>query len=264
MDKPTLRLLLLVVPVALVVAAPAARAESYPTVPYRLVAGSTYQEGCFENCDCPIIEEQAMTGGFDLVFYPFAGPLWTVAVEHVDWSVPTLGKELTGQGIYRRGGDMQQLWLDLQIDGAPAVTFDSGWVPGGDSYPFIDVTLSMHGLYCWDIALHVRAKPVLETPYLAVDDAQLSWSELPDVASYDVLCGDLMGLRAHDGEFGAAIDACMADDLAAHTLAQDVEVAAGAAVWFLIRPQGGSWDSGGVSQAGSRDASIAASTLACP
>jgi hypothetical protein len=207
--------------------------------------------------------EQPMTGSFDLVFYPFLGPLWTVAVENADWKVPSLDKDLVGQGVYRRAGDSHEMRLDLQIDGEPPVAFDSGWVSGGDLYPFIDITLAKNGLYCYDIALHVRARPVDERPVLMVDVGRLDWSAVLNDSTFDVVHGSLTTLRASGGDFASAVDACLADDLPEPTMQEDVAVAPGEVVWFLIRRHGGSYDSGGAGQDGSRDEEIAASPLAC-
>jgi hypothetical protein len=240
-----------------------ARADEFPTVPYALVEGSTYQEGCFDPCECPLLQEQPMTGSFDVVFYPFAGPLWTVAVENVAWSVPTLGKEITGHGIYRRAGSQHSLQLELQIDGEPPIAFDSGWVEGGALYPFIDITVTKNNFFCYDIVLHVRAKPT-GGPRLTVDGTQLVWTPLGEAVTYDVVRGDLATLRASGGDFGVAVDACLADGCVENTLPQDVVLAPGEAVWFLVRPQGGTYDEGGAGQAGPRDENIAQSPLACP
>jgi hypothetical protein len=249
--------------VALAATVPTATADSFPTTPYVLADESTYQEGCFDPCDCAIMQEQALVGTFDLVFYPYAGPLWTVAVENVQWSVPSMGKQITGQGIYRRAGDQQNLHLDLKIDGQAPHAFDSGWVPDGNDYPLIDVTLSMNGLYCYDIALHVRAKPAEKEPYLSMNRALLTWTEVPGSSGYDVVAGNLLELRSSGGDFGSAVDGCLGQTVPGTALGENVAVAPGQVVWFLVRSAGGSYDAGDPAQSGSCDAGIASSPLAC-
>jgi hypothetical protein len=118
----------------------------------------------------------------------------------------------------------------------------------------------MNGFFCYDIALHVRAKPT-DKPRLEVDDAALRWNSVSDASTYDVLSGSLTELRASGGEFSTAVDACLANELPGTALTHD---AAADVVWFLVRPHGGSYDSMGESQAGSRDEAIAASSFACP
>lgn len=242
----------------------AALADSIPIVSYALADDSTEQEGCFEPCMCPILIEQPMTGSFDLVFYPFAGPVWTVGVERLAFDVPTLGKQITGQGIYKRAGYLQSLEFELQINGDAPRAFHSGWVEGGDGYPFIDVTLSMNDFFCYDIALRLHAKPVDAAPHLSVGRAQLSWTDARGATAYDVVIGDLTELRAKEGNFGTAVDACLADALRETVLPQNIIVAPGHAVWFLVRPEGGSYDAGDPAQVRSRDEGVASSGVTCP
>jgi hypothetical protein len=250
--------------IVLLTLVPSANADTFPTVVYDLGATSTYQEGCFDPCDCLLLEEQPMTGSFEMVFYPFQGPLWTVAIENANWSVPTLDKQITGQGIYRRAGDQQYLQLDLQIDGGEPQSFQSGWVEGGDAYPFVDVTVTLNDFECFDIVLRLHAAPTDESPRLTVDRTQLSWSAVAGASAYDVVCGDLTQLHASGGDFAGSVDLCLADALDDTALPENVIVASGQAVWFLVRTDGGTYDTGDAAQAGSRDEGIASSTVSCP
>jgi len=229
-----------------------------------LLEDSTYQHGCFEPCDCPILEEQLLEGTFDLVFYPFEGPLWTVAVEQIDWRVPTLAKSISGSGSYVRAGDMQRLQLDLAIDDDPATPFDSGWVEGGDAYPEIDVTITMNQFFCYDVVLRVHAAPALAPgTILAVARTDLSWTEMPGDPPFDVVCGDLTVLR-DTGDFYLATDVCLANDQPETGLPYSIEVDPGGAVWFLVREDGGTYDADLDAQPFSRDPGINAAAVSCP
>ena len=248
---------------------PVAAQQVYEPVSYVLTEGSTYQEGCFEPCDCPILEPQPMEGTFVLVRLPAAGPLDLFAVSNIDWLVATLGKEITGAGWYQLGGDLQILNLELQINGGEVQSFSSGTADGGLLFPKIDITVTMNNYYCYDIVLHIVAVPDPSpdpAPYLDVAPTQLAWSAVPGAQGYDVVCGDLGFLRWSGGDFTGAVDLCMADDHPDTSMEYDLSVESGAGLWFLVRdcdPQG-SYDSGGASQAGPRDAGIDASPLACP
>jgi hypothetical protein len=103
----------------------------------------------------------------------------------------------------------------------------------------------------------------------AGSSAVLSWSGLPAASWYDVVGGTMSALRAGGGDFGAATDRCLAAKTAASS-AQDGSPApaTGDGIWYLIRGANcrgrGTYDTGAASQAGSRDAKIAASADACP
>lgn len=96
----------------------------------------------------------------------------------------------------------------------------------------------------------------------------LWWSSVSGRIGYDVVRGDLGALRAAAGDFSAATRQCLADNRVPTTLPFSAIQAAGEGWWFLVRkvaPTGpGTYDSGGASQSGSRDAGIAASANTCP
>ncbi|MGD8376640.1 MAG: hypothetical protein PVF68_10915 [Acidobacteriota bacterium] len=101
---------------------------------------------------------------------------------------------------------------------------------------------------------------------LQVDLDLVSWEPLPLAASYDLVAGDLMLLRATDGDFKSASEECLADDFAGIELQDPGTPAPGQGVWFLGRPNygilSGSYDSG-LSQSGFRDAEADLSPVAC-
>ncbi len=247
----------------------AAHADGFPAIPYELQDGSTYQQGCFPPCQCPLWEPVPMEGTFALSYIPWYGPLETVAVTGVDWTVPGPGLQITGSGIYQLAGDLHQMTLDLQIDGGEPEHFNSGLVPGGDGFPLIDITLTRNDFTCFDIVLHVVAAPVeLATPTLWVDDSVLVWSSMPATGEYDVICGDLDALKDSGGDFSVATDLCLGSDHPETTLPYALEPTVDQGMWFLVRGAEGSvaatYDSNGEAQVDTRNGEVEASPLSCP
>jgi len=161
----------LVVTFALAASAGGQTNATTPTV-YELVQGSTYQTGCFPPCACPVMSETPVEGMFRLAFTG-ADPLFShYAITEVKWLVRIGEQEIliTGAGTYKTGGEFaltHQLELDLAVGGNAPQHFDSGTVPGGGSFPKIDIVISIHGMQCFDTVIHVIAAPLGEvTPKL--------------------------------------------------------------------------------------------------
>jgi hypothetical protein len=140
----------------------AGRAQAQP---YQLSIGSEYRTGCFTApCACAPLQ-YAMSGGLALVRQPPSPPYTQFQVVAVNWKVqfPVGLVSIVGSGTYRVGGTsalQQQMTLDVSVGSGPVVHFDSGLVPGGDSFPRILIDLSRHGkLECGDTLLRVRASP---------------------------------------------------------------------------------------------------------
>jgi len=98
--------------------------------------------------------------------------------------------------------------------------------------------------------------------------AQLAWTATISAATYDVSRGAMGTLRATSGDFTAAVDACVANDQGGTSAIDGTPPAPDDGFWYLVRGTNcagaGSYDEGGASQSGSRDAEIGASTSACP
>ncbi len=144
------------------------------TVRYGLTERSTFQEGCWDPCACPITLEIPLRGTFDLTATG-ADPLFQhYAVSNVKWKIlyanstgTTTMREVTGQGTYKVGGEFavqQQMVLDLQIDGGPVQHFDSGLVVGGGGFPAIMITLTMNNMFCYDQVFRLDAVPLGPEP----------------------------------------------------------------------------------------------------
>ena len=134
--------------------------------PYRLVRDSTYQHGCWDPCDCPIEQERALIGSFDLVELeanPFFSEFAVVNFRcRVQGSIDADVIQIAGFGTYLVHAEFavqNRMGLDLIVDGSPLTHFDSGLVVGGSDFPRIDVTVSINGMYCLDTVLHLKAVP---------------------------------------------------------------------------------------------------------
>jgi hypothetical protein len=106
------------------------------------------------------------------------------------------------------------------------------------------------------------------SPSLTVDGDVVSWSVIATAGAYDLVRGDVTTLRATGGDFSAATQECLANDAPTTSFVYSPDPSPGEAFWFLARPVNcagpGSYDTGAPSQAGSRDAEIAAAPAPCP
>lgn len=232
-----------------------------PVVLYELLPGSTYEEGCYGQCLCPILQAP-MSGTFGLEVLPAGAPFDLYAVHGAEFFVPALDLPISGSGFYRRLGEHDAMDLDLQLaDGVMQAFGSGGFGPAGAEFPNIDIVVSVHQMQeCYDYVLHLVAAPA-SSSWLAVDTAVLSWSAVAGAAGYEVICGDLGYLRGTDGDFTASTDLCLEDGYRQTSLGYDLTPGSGQALWFLVRSEGGSYGSGA---GGSRDESVEASPLACP
>src|SRR5262245_17177806 len=136
-------------------------------IKYALQPGSTFQQGCFDPCDCPISEEMPMNGTFKLVQTVNYGTYREYDGLDVVWQAgPGIAvlHTLKGSGTYividGFAGPMHQLKLALSVDGGPTQIFNSGLLNTDEAKPTIDIIVSINGMYCYDTVLHVIAEPV--------------------------------------------------------------------------------------------------------
>jgi len=241
-----------------------------PGVLYRLEKGSTFQRGCFDPCECPIMEEVPVRGSFRLVPAGFDPLFEHFSVRNLLAYVSIAGqaKRVTGSGTYLIGGEFarqHRLVLDLEIGDEPVRRFDSGLQLGGAEFPAIVIAVSLNGQYCFDTVFDLRAAPWRR---IRVEPDGVHWDAAPPGVVYDVVRGSLDTLRATGGDFSAATLGCAADDTAATSLLIEDDPPAGEAHWFVLREVGTggdpSWDEGDAAQYLSRDPGIAASPSPCP
>ena len=134
---------------------------------YRLNDTSTYQEGCWDPCDCILYEPVPLTGTFKLVPLRDFGTYVEYGVVDVDLEVHAeympFGTEITGAGLYTLiagfAGMIESMDLKLRFDGSEPFNLSSGFINSGEEFPEIDIDVSMNGMECWDIVLGLRAKP---------------------------------------------------------------------------------------------------------
>src|SRR5262245_39111137 len=141
-----------------------AQTSTTPTI-YRLHKTSSFRRGCFAPCLCPVMESGSERGTFTLSFVGYDGFFSVYWIRDVNWIVsPPSGEiQITGSGTYRVGGEFaiqQRLEMDLQVGTNPADHFDSGLIAGGGEFPRINLTISIHGQYCFDTVFGVDASPV--------------------------------------------------------------------------------------------------------
>ena len=125
---------------------------------------SSLEVGCTGPCACPA-QVFPTYGSFRLVLTS-VDPLYTnydVTGYIASFNNGPGAVAITGSGHYRIGGEValvQELTLDLDIEGQPTEHFDSGLVPVSVPFPQIDVSCAVHGFACLDSVLIASAKPV--------------------------------------------------------------------------------------------------------
>jgi len=147
--------------VVLTAACLSAPAPALATVPYELAA-SSYQEGCFDPCSCPIMMNDTLQGTFFLS--PVGGESGNAvyAVTDVAWSYRRgeVWIQVAGSGSYTLGPDRHRLELDLVADDAPLLHFDSGLVAAPGTFPKIEIAAAVNGFFCYDHVFAVSASTV--------------------------------------------------------------------------------------------------------
>lgn len=136
---------------------------------YRVGPPSTYQEGCWDPCDCILHEPVPMAGSFGLVEIFNDPPQIQYSVVHVNLRAPQPGGgnatlPIRGFGLYTiEPGDvivMQQMELDLRVGNQPFEHFDTGWVLEPTPTPLIHALLTINEMFCFDRVLDMYAEPV--------------------------------------------------------------------------------------------------------
>ena len=131
--------------------------------PYRLQEQSTFQRGCSGPCACAPGSQLPLRGTFFLVLLE-QDPLFTeFSVVQANWLAGSNSSSLpvTGFGTYRVGGEFaieQRMSLDLKVGSEDPARFDSGLVPGGGSFPRIDIQITNGGANCVTTLIDLHAK----------------------------------------------------------------------------------------------------------
>ena len=244
-----------------------AQALDHPTL-YRLERTSTFQRGCFSPCMCPLMQEVPVTGTFRLQLVAVGDVFDFYEVRGVRFRVHRSDADdllITGSGTYKVStvADLEEMRLDLVVGQEPLTVYQSDTVPGGASFPRIAVPISIHGGFCIDTVLDLRARPARR---LHVNRNDIGWDQNTEEANVtsDVEQGDLAALLANAGAFDLATPTCLADGVNATQIPFGASPEPGRGFWFLQREAGGSYDDGDAAQVGSADPGIALAPAACP
>ncbi len=130
----------------------------------------------------------------------------------------------------------------------------------------VDDPHSSGGLYCAVSCPGPGGPSALTATEQAAGTVRLAWSGAPGALAYDLTRGSLAVLRATGGNFTLASDTCPGDNVTTTTLDDPGLPPAGDGYWYLVRGlncSAGTYDSGGTSQVGSRDAELAAAAGSC-
>ncbi len=134
---------------------------------YRLNEGSNLSEGCLAPCLCPIFLAGDVQGTFLLNLTLASQFTQVYSIENLHWTVVAFDgsrQTVKGEGTYTRSNPFiasptQQLELELSIDGAPAVKFDSGVVLDNFTFPTIDLSIADNDFFCYNRVFAVDVSP---------------------------------------------------------------------------------------------------------
>jgi hypothetical protein len=248
-------------------AAPAhAQVLDRPTL-YRVDPGTRFVRGCFAPCACPVWESSSVTGTFRLALITVGDVFDFYEVTDVHLKVHRSTGEvlpITGSGTYAVStiADLQRMDLTLTVGTDPPTAYHADEVPGGAAFPKIAIHVSIHGEYCFDSLLDLKARPARR---LFVEPQVAHWDPEENASpAYDVVMGDLRALRSSGGAFDVATWGCVADSTPLTSAECWATPPPGEGFWYLQRVAGGRYADDDAAQAGSPDPGINASPSACP
>ena len=129
------------------------------------LAGSTYQQGCFPPCLCPLLVPIEATGTFDLVLLEDLGTVANYSITNVSWAVGSpIGGVFTGTGDYTLiqgfAGPIHSMDLFLDLGDLQLAPFSSGGLMNTTPGNQISIVVSQTGMVCFDRVFDVNAKAV--------------------------------------------------------------------------------------------------------
>ena len=148
---------------------------------FALQKTSTYEDGCFAPCMCPVLGHADLRGRFSLTLVGNENGYDVFEVRNVQWFV-TLWDGSTifirGSGSYRANNvtKLQRLELELLVSDRPIEHYDSGLVPIRDPLPSFNITISKNGMYCRDTVFKIDAAPApsdVRPPKLQYEDGDV-------------------------------------------------------------------------------------------
>ncbi len=130
---------------------------------------SSYQEGCFPPCLCPLGAPSKLVGSFDLVLLKHLGTVSEYSITNIRWQIAnpilsTSAKQslLTGTGDYTLiqgfAGPIHEMDLCLDLNGVELDAFHSGLV---NTLPTkgIQIQLTQNDFFCFDRVINLKANP---------------------------------------------------------------------------------------------------------
>ena len=135
---------------------------------FRLAADSTYQQGCFDPCDCPLEMPRRLEGALTLVPVLELGTYVEYSVAQarlVALPFDNISEEIkmTGYGTYTLAqgyaGPAHQLDLTLATSGGGVERFDSTFTNTDPTFPAdFDIVVDINDQVCFDTVLSIHAK----------------------------------------------------------------------------------------------------------
>ena len=182
-----------------------------------------------------------------------------------------LAQPLTTGGRYNPAADSwsatSNVGAPVRGQWAPAIWTGSEMIVWGGWDLTGQVDLNTGGRYC---ATACAAPPPggATTISVAAGPDVVSWTAIAGADTYDLVRGSLGLLGSSGGNFTTSLQACVVNDLAATSFPDATPAPVGNGFYYLVRGAScggaGTYDEGGGSQVGSRDAEIAASASNCP
>lgn len=129
---------------------------------YVLESGK-FVQGCYEPCECPILERDGLGGSLVLGQPVVADGFLNFPVTEVSWHMKDPnGFTVHGSGTYRISlGPLpeHEMNLDLAIDDGPAEHYASGLIRTEKGFTTVDIGVSRNGFACYDTAFFIVAVP---------------------------------------------------------------------------------------------------------
>ena len=127
--------------------------------------GTTYQQGCFPPCHCPLFAPVEANGTFDLVLLENLGTVANHSITNVNWSVgPPVAGVFTGSGDYALiqgiAGPIHSMDLFLDVGDLELASFSSGGLMNTTPGTQISIVVSQTGMVCFDRVFAINAKAV--------------------------------------------------------------------------------------------------------
>lgn len=146
---------------------------------YQLTEDAGFQEGCFDPCQCPLLDTRPLEGGFALLETTSEGNARHFEVIEVAWVIPRYDGttwNVSGAGHYWFDpmAGTEQMVLDLRIADRDVEHFDSRILEKAVEWPYLELAVTVNDFFCHDIVFTIHAVPTTAIP---VEDGP-SWGTM--------------------------------------------------------------------------------------